>query len=233
MKIENSEPPSSNTWDRRTLLKSVGAMAAASTLTCGPESYAQTTSPSDSARTSDKSRNDKAGIDFWRKGLVGIQLAHEQFTVPQLLELGIAAERAGFDLITASDHFQPWQSNEAHAGLAWVTMSAIGQRTSRIGMGTTVTCPTFRYNPAVVAEAFASMSLLNPGRIFLGLGSGEALNEEAPLAPGLNGRNAQSVWSRLLKLFASSGPANRFRTRASITRSMRNSMTLRQNVFRC
>jgi F420-dependent hydroxymycolic acid dehydrogenase len=58
-------------------------------------------------------------------------------------------------------------------------MSAIGQKTKRIRMGTTVTCPTFRYNPAVVAEAFASLSFLTPGRIFLGVGSGEALNEEA------------------------------------------------------
>jgi len=115
----------------------------------------------------------------FHKGMIGFQLAHEQFTVPQLVELGVACEEAGFDLLAVSDHFQPWQANEAHSGLAWVTMSAIGQRTRRIWMGTTVTCPTFRYNPAVVAEAFASLSLLTPGRIFLGLGSGEALNELA------------------------------------------------------
>jgi TAT-translocated FGD2 family F420-dependent dehydrogenase len=96
-----------------------------------------------------------------------------------LLELGIAADQAGFDILAVSDHLQPWQANEAHSGQAWVTMSAIGQRTRHIRMGTTVTCPTFRYNPAVVAEAFASLSLLYPGRIFLGIGSGEALNEEA------------------------------------------------------
>jgi TAT-translocated FGD2 family F420-dependent dehydrogenase len=113
------------------------------------------------------------------KGLIGFQLAFEQFPVPQLLELGIACEEAGFDLITCSDHLQPWQANEGHSGQAWLTMGAIGQRTRRIWMGTTVTCPTFRYNPAVVAEAFASLSLLTPGRIFLGIGSGEALNEEA------------------------------------------------------
>jgi G6PDH family F420-dependent oxidoreductase len=89
------------------------------------------------------------------------------------------ADQAGFDLLAVSDHFQPWQANEGHSGQAWVTISAIGQRTKRIRMGTTVTCPTFRYNPGVVAEAFASLSLLYPGRIFLGLGSGEALNEEA------------------------------------------------------
>lgn len=113
------------------------------------------------------------------KGQIGFQLAHEQFTVPELVELGVAAEKAGFDLLANSDHLQPWQANEGHAGLAWVTMSAIGQRTRHIWMGTTVTCPAYRYNPAVVAEAFASLSLLYPGRIFLGLGSGEALNENA------------------------------------------------------
>lgn len=115
----------------------------------------------------------------WLNRQVGFQLAHEQFAVPELLELGIAADQAGFDLLAVSDHFQPWQANEGHSGQAWVTMSAIGQRTKRIRMGTTVTCPTFRYNPAVVAEAFASLSLLYPDRIFLGIGSGEALNEEA------------------------------------------------------
>jgi F420-dependent hydroxymycolic acid dehydrogenase len=115
----------------------------------------------------------------WLTRQVGFQLAHEQFRVPELVELGIAADEAGFDLLAVSDHFQPWQANEGHSGQAWVTMSAIGQRTKRIRMGTTVTCPTFRYNPGVVAEAFASLSLLYPGRIFLGIGSGEALNEEA------------------------------------------------------
>ena len=115
----------------------------------------------------------------WLQPQIGFQLAHEQFKVPELVELGIAADQAGFDLLAVSDHFQPWQENEGHSGQAWVTMSAIGQKTKRIRMGTTVTCPTFRYNPAVVAEAFASLSLLTPGRVFLGVGSGEALNEEA------------------------------------------------------
>ncbi len=116
---------------------------------------------------------------FYEKGLVGIQLGHEQFTVPELIDQGIAAEQAGFDLITMSDHLQPWQPNEGHSGQAWVAMAALGQRTKRLLMGTTVTCPTFRYTPPVVAEGFASLSLLTPGRIFLGVGSGEALNEEA------------------------------------------------------
>ena len=111
--------------------------------------------------------------------MVGFMLAHEQFPVTELVELAVAAEEAEFDLLATSDHLQPWQANERHSGQAWVTMSAIGQRTKRIWIGPTVTCPTLRYNPAVVAEAFASLSLLYPRRIFLGLGSGEALNEQA------------------------------------------------------
>jgi len=111
--------------------------------------------------------------------MMGLMLPHEQFPVPDLVEFGVAAEQAGFDLLATSDHLQPWQTNEGHAGEAWVTMGALAMRTKRIWLGTTVTCPTFRYTPPVVAEAFASLSLLMPGRIFLGVGSGEALNEEA------------------------------------------------------
>jgi TAT-translocated FGD2 family F420-dependent dehydrogenase len=111
--------------------------------------------------------------------MIGFMLAHEQFPVPELVNLGVMAEQAGFELLANSDHLQPWQANEGHAGAAWVTMAAIGQRTQKVWIGPTVTCPSFRYNPAVVAEAFASLSLLYPGRIFLGVGSGEALNEEA------------------------------------------------------
>jgi TAT-translocated FGD2 family F420-dependent dehydrogenase len=110
---------------------------------------------------------------------VGFMLGHEQFPVPELLQLGELAEASGFDLLATSDHLQPWQDNEGHSGLAWVTLAALGQRVSSGWMGTTVTCPTMRYHPAIIAEAFASLSLLSPGRIFLGVGSGEALNEQA------------------------------------------------------
>ena len=111
--------------------------------------------------------------------MVGYMLAHEQFTVSELVNIGGWAKQAGFDLLATSDHLQPWQANEGHCGAAWVTLAAAGERTNPAWIGTTVTCPTLRYNPAVVAEAFASLSLLYPGRVFLGVGSGEALNEEA------------------------------------------------------
>src|SRR5688500_4723952 len=110
---------------------------------------------------------------------VGFVLSHEQFAQPELVELGVAAEEAEFDMIWCSDHFHPWMDNQGHSGQAWMTIAALGQRTERIAMGTGVTCPTYRYHPAIVAQSFASLGVLYPGRIFLGVGSGEAVNEQA------------------------------------------------------
>jgi TAT-translocated FGD2 family F420-dependent dehydrogenase len=128
--------------------------------------------------------------------MIGYMLAHEQFPVAELVQIGQAAAAGGFDLLATSDHFQPWQADEGHVGQAWVTLAALGNRSGGTWMGTAVTCPTFRYNPAVVAEAFASLSQLYPGRIFLGLGSGEALNEQATTGmwPGW-----QERWDRLIE----------------------------------
>jgi TAT-translocated FGD2 family F420-dependent dehydrogenase len=158
-------------FNRRALLKSAaGAFIGASTLRFGSQTAL-------AEQSSSQRQNDSSGQ--LRKRMLGFMLPHEQFPVPELIQLGIAAEEAGFDLLATSDHFQPWQSNEGHAGEAWVTMGVLGARTRKVWIGPAVTCPTFRYNPAVVAEAFASLSLLSPGRIFLGVGSGEALNEQA------------------------------------------------------
>src|SRR5581483_11113238 len=109
---------------------------------------------------------------------VGFFLSHEQFAPPQLLELAEAAAAAGFDELATSDHFHPWQDNQGHSGQAWITLAAIGQRVPNIPFGTTVTCPSYRYHPAIVAQAFATLATLYPGRPFLGLGSGEAFNEQ-------------------------------------------------------
>ena len=130
------------------------------------------------------------------QGMLAFTLSHEQFRAPELIPLGIAAEKAGFDLVATSDHFQPWQANERHSGLAWVTLGVLGQQTQRIRMGTAVTCPTLRYHPAVVAEAFATLSLFNPDRIFLGMGSGEALNEQAATGQWPKWRER---WDRLIE----------------------------------
>lgn len=131
-----------------------------------------------------------------RRGMIGYMLAHEEFTVPELVEIGALASQAGFHLLAASDHLQPWQANEGHSGEAWVTLAALGARAQRSWMGTTVTCPTLRYNPAVVAEAFASLSLLYPGRIFLGVGSGEALNEQVAVGEW---PKWEERWERLIE----------------------------------
>jgi F420-dependent hydroxymycolic acid dehydrogenase len=159
---------------RRALLKSAALLAGGSALASAiPASALNMTTESTPASTP------QGANPFISRRMVGFMLAHEQFPVTELVRLGAIAEQAGFDLLATSDHLQPWQANERHAGQAWITMSAIGARTRRAWIGPTVTCPSFRYNPAVVAEAFASLSLLYPGRIFLGIGSGEALNEQA------------------------------------------------------
>ncbi len=108
---------------------------------------------------------------------VGFFLSHEQFPPGELIEYAVAAEQAGFDSVWASDHFHPWQDDQGHAGHAWITLAAIGQRTSRVILGSAVTCPIYRYHPAVVAQAFATLGSLHPGRVFLGVGTGEAVNE--------------------------------------------------------
>jgi F420-dependent hydroxymycolic acid dehydrogenase len=166
--------------ERRTLLKSAGALIGVTAM--GASRMSAAALPNEVAAGNPQTSSGTSGnvaSGQLRHGMISFMLGHEQFPVPQLVEFGAAAEQAGFDLLSNSDHLQPWQSNEGHSGEAWVTMAALGQRTRRAWMGTTVTCPTFRYNPVVVAEAFASLSLLYPGRIFLGLGSGEALNEQA------------------------------------------------------
>ncbi len=160
--------------NRRQLIKSTVAVVAAVGAGSGP-ARAQAIG----AANRPAANPTRPSIGLQRKRLIGYMLAHEQFTVPQLAGIGEAAAHAGFDLLATSDHFQPWQANEGHVGEAWVTLGALGERARPAWIGTTVTCPTLRYNPAVVAEAFASLSQLYPGRVFLGVGSGEALNEQA------------------------------------------------------
>ena len=110
---------------------------------------------------------------------VGFVLSHEQFPTAQLVDQAQAAEQAGFRYLWASDHIQPWQDNEGHSMFPWITLALVGQRTKHVPFGTGVTCPVYRYHPATVAHAFASLAILYPGRVFLGLGTGERLNEQA------------------------------------------------------
>lgn len=115
---------------------------------------------------------------------LGYKASAEQFGPRELVELGVLAEAAGMDIATVSDHFQPWRHDGGHAPFALSWLTAVGERTTRITLGTSVLTPTFRYNPAVIAQAFATMGCLYPGRIFLGVGTGEALNE---IATGFRG----------------------------------------------
>ena len=137
-----------------------------------------------------------------RKGMFSFMLASEQFPTTELIRLGVHASKAGFSVLSTSDHLQPWQANQGHAGQAWVTMGALGATLgaqAHSWMGTTVTCPTLRYNPAVVAEAFATLSHLYPGRVFLGVGSGEALNEQVAVGQW---PHWQERWDRLIEAIA-------------------------------
>lgn len=110
---------------------------------------------------------------------LGYKASAEQFSPRELVEIAVAAEKHGMDSVAVSDHFQPWRHNGGHAPFSLAWMAAVGERTDRVQIGTSVLTPTFRYNPAVIAHAFASMACLYPGRIMLGVGSGEALNEYA------------------------------------------------------
>lgn len=108
---------------------------------------------------------------------VGYKASAEQFGPRELVELGVRAEEVGLDSVWISDHLQPWRHEGGHAPNALAAMAAIGERTDRVVLGTSVLTPTFRYNPAVLAQQFATLALLNPGRVVLGVGTGEALNE--------------------------------------------------------
>ena len=107
----------------------------------------------------------------------GYKASAEQFPPRRLLDLAVAAERAGFDSVWTSDHFQPWRHTGGHAPNALVWLGAAAQATERVTLGTSVLTPTFRYNPAVVAQAFATLGCLAPGRVILGVGTGESMNE--------------------------------------------------------
>ncbi len=109
-----------------------------------------------------------------------LALGHERFTPAELLDQVEEAEKAGFDLVGCSDHTAPWWSTEtapAACGNAWVWLGAASQLTRRIGLGSAVTALVHRYNPLVVAQQVATLEAIAPGRAFLGVGSGEAMNE--------------------------------------------------------
>jgi coenzyme F420-dependent glucose-6-phosphate dehydrogenase len=107
----------------------------------------------------------------------GYKASNEQFAPRELLEYGVLAEECGFDSVFISDHLQPWRHDGGHAPFAMTYLGALGSRTERIVMGTSVLTPTFRYHPAIVAQAFATLGCLYPERVVLGMGTGESMNE--------------------------------------------------------
>jgi len=108
---------------------------------------------------------------------LGYKASAEQFAPSALLDFAVEAEQAGFDSVFVSDHFQPWKHTDGHAPFAPAWMAAVLARTERIVLGTSVLTPTFRLHPSVVAHAFGTLGAMFPGRVILGVGTGESLNE--------------------------------------------------------
>ena len=125
---------------------------------------------------------------------LGYKASAEQFGPVELADFAVQAEELGFDSVFTSDHLQPWRHDGGHAPAALPWLGAVGARTSRVLLGTSVLTPTFRYHPAVVAQAFATLGCLYPDRVLLGVGSGESLNE-VPL--GLTWPDGKERFARL------------------------------------
>ena len=124
----------------------------------------------------------------------GYKASSEQFGPSELVEFGVLAEEMGFDSVFLSDHFQPWMHDGGHAPAALPWLGALGARTERVLIGTSVLTPTFRYHPAVIAQAFATLGVMFPDRVVLGVGTGEALNE---VTLGLEWPDAPERFQRL------------------------------------
>jgi coenzyme F420-dependent glucose-6-phosphate dehydrogenase len=132
--------------------------------------------------------------------------SHESYQPEELVEQAVAAEDAGFDVVLGSDHFHPWVDDTSAAGFVWSWLGAVAARTQRVQLGTSVTCPLFHYHPALVAQMAATTDRLSGGRLMLGVGTGEAINER-PLGypfPGYSERQArmQEALEIIHRLFA-------------------------------
>jgi coenzyme F420-dependent glucose-6-phosphate dehydrogenase len=108
---------------------------------------------------------------------IGYALSSEEHRPGDLVRYAAAAEATGFRFALISDHFHPWTDNQGQSPFVWSVLGGIAQATERLQVGTGVTCPTFRMHPALVAHAAATVADMMPGRFFLGVGSGENLNE--------------------------------------------------------
>lgn len=125
---------------------------------------------------------------------LGYKASAEQFGPRELLEFSCLAEAVGFDSVFVSDHFQPWRHTGGHAPYSFAWLGALGAKTSRAIIGTSVVTPTFRYHPSIVAQAVATLGVMYPGRVVLGIGTGESLNEVPAIGikwPGFKERQAR------------------------------------------
>src|SRR5437763_2254339 len=112
-----------------------------------------------------------------RMAEIGYSLASEEWGPRELVDLAERAERGGFSFALISDHFHPWIDRQGQSPFVWTVIGGIARATRRLRLGTGVTCPTMRIHPAIVAQAAATCAAMMPGRFFLGVGSGENLNE--------------------------------------------------------
>ena len=108
---------------------------------------------------------------------IGYALSSEEHPPNDLVRLAKMAEDSGFTFALISDHYHPWIDQQGNAPFAWSVLGGISQATERLRVGTGVTCPTMRYHPAIIAQAVATVGSMMPGRFFLGVGTGENLNE--------------------------------------------------------
>src|SRR5918993_4460317 len=109
--------------------------------------------------------------------VVGYWASQEQYSMHDLIKFVIEAEGGGFNTCLTSDHFHPWWHDNGYGNFTWVWLAAAAERTKSMEFLTGVTAGVYRYNPGIIAQAFASLDVLYPGRIGLGVGSGEAMNE--------------------------------------------------------
>src|SRR6266404_1548818 len=126
---------------------------------------------------------------------IGYKASAEQFGPNELLKFSVLAEQLGFDSVFISDHFQPWRHTGGHAPFSFAWLGALGAKTERVMMGTSVITPTFRYHPSVVAQAMGTLGVLFPDRVMLGIGTGESLNEVPPM--GIEWPDFKERWARL------------------------------------
>src|SRR5947209_837156 len=131
----------------------------------------------------------------------GYKASAEQFGPRELLDYARLAEELGLETLAVSDHFQPWRHNGGHTPAVLPWLGALGECTSRALLGTSVLTPTMRYHPSIIAQNFATLACLNPGRVFLGVGTGEALNETpATAAPWPGAKQRRMMLGEAIEL---------------------------------